>query len=704
MSSGSDVQPVSPADNDTLRQTPTSLEHSRELSNLKYHPPADVPGYRVLHCLGEGAYGSVWLARENNTGKRVAIKFYSHRRGLDWSLLNREVEKLAVLYTSRNIVGLLDVGWDSDPPFYVMEYLENGSLAAFLSGGSMPVHEAVRIGKSILHALVHAHNSGILHCDLKPANVLLDADFEPRLCDFGQSRLSNEQNPALGTLFYMAPEQADMKAVPDARWDVYALGALLYQLLCGEPPYRTPENEARIRASSTLEERLKTYREVIRQSPSPLGHYRVPGVDRRLAEIVDRCLHPDPDQRAANAQAVLNMLEARDRQRARRPLIILGGFGPVLLFAAMIPFTLDWMQSSVETAETNITQRALESDVVSANILAKSVQTELDDRLTELVRIAAQTDVREAIEAVTISESKWQNRGEFKQILDRAKVGIDELRTDHGRELDTSWFFTDANGVLRWRHEESSNVMDRSFAHRDYFHGRGLEYDRDSVPEDIRPIQKPHISLSFRSAETQKMMVAISVPVWEQQGKEVIGVLARTSHHGELLAAYKSNISGSTVSATDSDANINRLIALVDNRSWEFLDHQSMMGKTNGHSVDEVTVDQPTQELLSKFATGKIPAAQSMDEYIDPFGEEEPEYAGRWLAAFAPVGDVRWTVIVQERRDIALRPVQEMKRRLLRYGAGALVVGCILIGGLWFLVLRFLNRSHSNGRLGAINN
>ncbi|MEO1997821.1 MAG: serine/threonine-protein kinase, partial [Planctomycetaceae bacterium] len=275
---------------DTVRQDIETQQRSAELSTRRLSAPAEVPGLTFIGNLGNGAYGTVWLARERNTGKHVAVKFYTHRRSLDWSLLNREVEKLAVLYTSRNIVGLLGVGWDSDPPYYVMEHLSNGSLERLLDSHPLPPAEAVRITQAILHGLVHAHGSGILHCDLKPANVLLDSDFEPRLCDFGQSRLSHEQDPALGTLFYMAPEQASLQAIPDARWDVYALGALLHQMLCGHAPYRTAENERLIESAGPLSDRLAVYRRVIGEGPRPMAHRKVPGVDRRLADIVDRSL------------------------------------------------------------------------------------------------------------------------------------------------------------------------------------------------------------------------------------------------------------------------------------------------------------------------------------------------------------------------------------------------------------------------------
>ena len=284
---------------------------ARDMSLKRGRPPTAVPGYEPEQFLGVGAYGEVWVAAERNTGRRVAIKFYTHRGGLDWSLLSREVEKLAFLFADRYVVQLVGVGWDADPPYYIMEYLEKGSLADRIAQGPVPVDEAVSLFRDVATGLAHAHGKGVLHCDLKPANILLDQDGKPRLADFGQSRLSHEQAPALGTLFYMAPEQADLGALPDARWDVYALGALLYCMLTGGPPHRTGRTIDEFERTPDLTERLLRYRQSIEQSPPPSGHRRVRGVDKLLATIVDRCLAPDPQERFANVQAVLDALNQR---------------------------------------------------------------------------------------------------------------------------------------------------------------------------------------------------------------------------------------------------------------------------------------------------------------------------------------------------------------------------------------------------------
>ena len=169
----------------TLFQGSPERQRSQELSLRPGTPPVQVPGYEFERFLGEGAYGEVWVAVEKNTGRRVAIKFYSHRGGLDWSLLSREVEKLAFLFGDRYVVQLVGVGWDAEPPYYVMEYLQRGSLGDLLQQGTLPVAEAVELFREVAVGLLHSHGKGVLHCDLKPANILLDQDGKPRLADFG---------------------------------------------------------------------------------------------------------------------------------------------------------------------------------------------------------------------------------------------------------------------------------------------------------------------------------------------------------------------------------------------------------------------------------------------------------------------------------------------------------------------------------------
>lgn len=689
----------------TLTQTDEEIQQAREQSQLSEIAPGVVPGFSIVRLLGEGAYGSVWMAEEQNTGKQVAIKFYSHRRGLDWSLLNREVEKLSVLYTSRNIVRLIDVGWDSDPPYYVMEYLQNGSLAGYLEDGPLPAHESVRIAKSVLVALVHAHGSGILHCDLKPANVLLDIDYEPRLCDFGQSRLPYEDNPALGTMFYMAPEQAAAGAVPDARWDVYALGALLYHMLSGAPPFRTPENNELVRSASTLAERLTVYRRILTEGTRAPSLRKISGVDRRLAEIIDRCLEVDPQKRYRNAQAVLDELQLRERQRARRPLLALGIIGPGLLLAVTTPFIYFLMQEAAKTAEKNLTQRALESDAHAASILSRSLQRELEDRTAKLEQVAKNEQFRTAIGVAR--ENGWEAGSAFRHTLDslleEQKMTVDRRREAQNRELDESWFFVDTEGIQRWREPYSKDTIDRSWKHRNYFHGQDLpdgrgEYPRNNVPQDVGPIKIPHICFPFKSRATNRFMVAISVPVFDDTGEHVIGVLARTTHLEQLLADYKRHVAGQRTGGVD------RVVALVDARDGKLLDHPWM--EAESAAVESLIVDEAVAEKLklSQNANRTGLSSTSVDRdaaYRDPVGRHDPLYEGYWLVAFSPVGDTSWTVIVQERRDRALKPIEDMRKGMMNYALSALVVSGGLILLLVYLVK--LGLSDRKLRLGSVS-
>lgn len=697
----------------TLVQDQTEVARAAELSRQLEAAPARVPGYALVRSLGDGAYGSVWLAFEENTGKQVAIKFYTHHRGLDWSLLNREVEKLAVLYTSRNIVRLIDVGWNSEPPYYVMEYLAHGSLASFLTAGPLPPQEAVRITKSVLLALVHAHGSGILHCDLKPANVLLDNDFEPRLCDFGQSRLSNEQNPALGTVFYMAPEQADLQAVPDARWDVYALGALLYHMLCGEPPYRTPELEEAIKAAPTLETKLAIYRQRIRVSPKPVGLRSRPGIDRRLAEIVERCLQVDPEKRYPNAQAVLDTLVLRDRSRARRPLITLGIVGPSLLLLGMAWLVVQLLDTTGTDASVTMIRRALESDTLSARVVAQSLNRDLDERERELSDLAKRIVEEKWLEPVRSAIAKpavtnEAGNGDIFKMLNAMRARSDERSKSLGLQADYSWFLADADGVQKWRNpfrEPGSDVLTvgKSYAFRDYFHGRGGD-ESPTDPAKFTPIERPHISRRFLGP-SGSYLVALSVPIWSFDHKHVIGVLGRSIEIGSLLDEYGRAIFEETP-PSGRRSRVSREIALLERVQGNLLDHtwfdkNDALMKSHPLTtakLDSLRVSDRLRATLQRLSPADgSPARRDFIEnehYIDPLSQFEPASAdlgGEWLAAFAAVPDTNWVTVVQERRSAALEPVQEMKTSLTHDGWWALLASCGLIGVLWYFVGRALN-------------
>ena len=299
---------------------------------VKHSRPSRVAGYDLLERLGSGTYGEVWLAQEERTGIRVAIKFLNHGTGIEWQLIQAEVKQLALLHADPGIVQLLGVELDRQPPYYVMAYAEQGSLAHRLEKGPLPLAEALDVFQQLAEALAYVHAKGVRHCDLKPGNVLLKARKRVLIADFGQAHLSSDQAPALGTFFYMAPEQADLhKQIADTRWDVYGLGAIFYAMLTGQAPREDIAVREQIAVTKDLGERLRIYRQWVQRAPKPDKHRGVTGMDRHLAEILDRCLEADPAPRLRDAGAVLAALARRERLLRQRPLLVFGFVAQVLL-------------------------------------------------------------------------------------------------------------------------------------------------------------------------------------------------------------------------------------------------------------------------------------------------------------------------------------------------------------------------------------
>ena len=703
---------------DTLVQGDDDREVSRRLSLQGNQPLAEVDGYTMVRQLGTGTYGTVWLAREDHTGRMVAIKYYPHRRGVNWSLLSREVEKLATLYTSRNIVRLLDVGWNADPPYYIMEFVENGSLGGLLATGPLTVSEAVRITREVCRALIEAHGAGVLHCDLKPDNVLLDSQFQVRLCDFGQSRMSHERTPALGTLYYMAPEQADLDAVADSRWDVYAVGALLYHMLTGQPSHRSPEIQQRLEAADTLESRLKVYRTAIRDAPASTGYHAVRGIDRRLIQIINSCLAVDPARRLPNAQAILAELDGRDRHRARGPLLVLGVLGPLLLMAAMVPIFVSTLQSNLAVMERRLTNDALGRDALAAGIQANALQEELEDRLDELDQIISKRDYRPTLEVLATTppvelarqtrerhDQPSDARPKWVKLLDAAHAQVSDRNTQRNHSPDTSWFLQDATGIQVWRRPFSPDTVGQDYSWRDYFHGEDKQYPRGDVPDEVRAIESPHVSLPFRSEATDRYMVALSIPVRSRNG-DVIGVFARTIHLGDLQRDQAHRIQG------DHNDSVTRMIALADRRTGQLLDHPWLTSDAIQDSAD--SPDSLFRQLRIERPDSQIPQLGPpnspvfvLESYRDPVGDlnekSAAEYRGDWMAAMVPIQSDRtpWLVIVQEKRDAALQPVADMTREARRTAWIAVGTSLTLMGIVWAFVWRALDRSGTSHLIGT---
>ncbi len=695
-------------DNDpTLPQDQDQRLRAQQRSLQAVRPPAPVPGYDLEQLLGSGAFGEVWCALERNTGRRVAIKFYAHRGGLDWSLLSREVEKLTFLFADRHVVQLIGVGWDADPPYYVMEYLQRGSLADRLHKERLTCSEAVGIFREVAIGLIHAHGKGVLHCDLKPGNVLLDQDNRPRLADFGQSRLFHEQAPALGTLFYMPPEQANLEAVPDVRWDVYALGALLYCMLTGSPPHRDDTGLAQLDGIDDFGQRLGEYRKMIRRAPLPTAHRQVHGVDRALAEIVERCLAPDPKKRFANVQAVLDALDARDARKARRPAMLLGTFGPALVLLVVSLFAWTGFDRAVERSEAELLAQALKTNRFAAQSVAKAVAAGVDRRCRavesmiasehlheefvravndpELIRLSCllsdPTTSAEQLAALRTEFLEHPRRRELQAVLE----AVVPAESDANGKAN-SWFLTDSRGVQIARAPEPTTVG-HCYAWRSYFHGGPTDLDPSDRLASDKHITQTGPSAAYQSKATGIWNVAVSTPVrGADEGNTFLGIGGLSVGVGDL------------VEPVDADAAAQFAVLVERPRPsipGHILEHPVMEGAGN----DIPRAADLLRQLL--IEDNQFPATTARKAfYHDPVGIVDAEYGGRWLAETADVEfDARgtgWAVIVQESYDTAIgATLRDLKAGLIAYGWSALVMVTIVVLGLWGVAYRLLEQGGS---------
>jgi serine/threonine-protein kinase len=250
--------------------------------------------YRIMRKLGSGGMANVYLAEDQELGRRVAIKILNERHAGDEQFIERfrREAKNAAGLSHQNIVSIYDRGEAEGTYYIAMEYLDGRSLKELiLSRGPAPVSVAVDYARQILSALRFAHRNGIVHRDIKPHNVLVDAEGHVKVTDFGIARAGasqmTEEGSIIGTAQYLSPEQARGTTV-DQTSDLYSLGIVLYEMLTGEVPFT---------GDSPVEIAMKH----LSATPPPLREKR-PDVPKALELVVLRALAKDPAQRYQSAE------------------------------------------------------------------------------------------------------------------------------------------------------------------------------------------------------------------------------------------------------------------------------------------------------------------------------------------------------------------------------------------------------------------
>jgi eukaryotic-like serine/threonine-protein kinase len=263
--------------------------------------------YEILGIIGKGASAKVARAFDPLIGRIVAVKMFS-------SDLARPEERKRFVQEARvvgqishpSIIALHDMGIDetSQTPYLVMEFVEGQSLQKMVEKGSIPLPKACAWAADIATALGVAHRKGVIHGDVKPANVLITEDGRIKLTDFGMARLASHDSkdtPLLGSPAYWCPEQI-MGKPQDARSDLFSLGVVLYEMVTGRRPFDADSLQG-------------ICSRVLSSTPLPASHAN-PSVSAALNDLISSCLAKDPALRCSSADALAEGLHPLARRTA----------------------------------------------------------------------------------------------------------------------------------------------------------------------------------------------------------------------------------------------------------------------------------------------------------------------------------------------------------------------------------------------------
>jgi hypothetical protein len=466
----------------------------------------------------------------------------------------------------------------------------------------------------------------------------------------------------------MAPEQTEPNARPDVRSDIYSLGALLYTMLTGAPPYATGDAAHDLASTGTTSERIERYRQLIQDSPPPIKHRRLTGIDKTLVEIIDKCLRTDPSERFENVQQVLNALSARERQKTQKPLVTFGILGPAALLLGMVAVGI-WVWGQAEGgARDALTQQTLESDLGTARVIAAVV----DRNLSAVQRRVAREAGRRDLGTLMAAEAAASNPTDREILHAELQAYTASLYDDYKDRHFHNWVVADRDAVVLARSPYDEGVVGRRYAYREWFTGRA-EVKPEDVPPDVAPRDAVGLTLAFKStAQGNPVLISVASPIRSPEGDSILGVLSATLHlktFNEWLVTSEGHLM--------DDGCPSRMAILIN--SGQLVRHPCPDDSSPQPPVSkDLFFDTPdVQKLLNETDA-------AIEAYKDPLRSGET-----YLAAFSRLEDNSdWFAIVQHDRSAATAPVTQLAEQIRWLGWMALGAGLLGVGVLWVLLFQ----------------
>jgi tRNA A-37 threonylcarbamoyl transferase component Bud32 len=654
--------------------------------------PARFGEYELLERIARGGMGVVFKARHLRLQRVVALKMIADGElasELDVHRFHAEAEAAARL-EHPNIVPIHEVGEHEGHHFFTMRLMEGGSLAGHMARLRGEPRRAAELMAAVARAVHHGHQRGILHRDLKPPNILLDAEGRPHVGDFGVARhlekaSLTQTGAVVGTPAYMAPEQAagHVHGLTLAA-DVYSLGAILYELLSGRPPFVGDT------AAHVLQQ--------VREAEAPPLRTLAPGVDRDLETLCHKCLEKQPERRYGSAEALAEDLEryARGEPIHARPL----GRGqrtwrwflrhPLLAGALAV---VAWLLVTTAAGALHVAHGQLQAR--REEVLAANTQAALSAAGAVLYQLEAYRDAVEwaardsaAIDGLRREDTEALHR--YLQQMDGDATRQRGLRLRDGSSPFSVWLVLDRDGMVRGRWPRSDeHVLGQSHAWRDYFQGAASTARKGG--------SGAYVSRGFQSVVTGLHLFAVSAPIYDAE-HAWLGVVVAMSTTGPTLGRLQLDAPGAREPRVV-------LVAPVDaprGGSTAFRESESMVVVHQDLRPGETRVLEPATREHVRQALHRAPRAGpespqfpqwdqvvTSEAHVDPVRPAD----GPWLAAFAPVGSTDYVAIVQTRDAAVFAPTRTLLEQLVLWsGLPALAGGALLVLSLWLLQRRARRR------------